>query len=137
MRKTLGRCFFTGALLAGSIIALRAGAPLIVSDARPLPTEPKMKFESRDSMRCCAGGYTTLIASGPSTIGIAGSGGAGEGSSRGLATVSRTGAGLGETLGAEGLVQAPRIKTTPTGSTRMDRTLGEGVNGEKSGKASR
>jgi hypothetical protein len=54
-------------------------------------------------MRCCGGGYTTLIASGPTTAGIGGSGGAGELGSRSFrAAVSRAGAGVGETLGGVG-----------------------------------
>ena len=44
--------------------------------ACPLPTEPKMKFESRTGMTWFASGYTTLGASGPSTSGMGGKGGA-------------------------------------------------------------
>ncbi len=51
-------------------------APLMVSVARPLPTVPKMKFESRTEIVWFAVGYAVEIASGPSTSGIAGSGGA-------------------------------------------------------------
>src|SRR5262245_16392773 len=55
------------------------GAPLIVSDARPLPNEPKMKLESRTGMGWFADGKTTLGTSGPSTGSTAGNGGAGRG----------------------------------------------------------
>ena len=46
---------------------------MISSDARPLPVDPKMKFESRDVIRAPGVGYTTRTASGPSTSGIGGS----------------------------------------------------------------
>jgi hypothetical protein len=46
----------------------------MVSDARPLPMEPKMKFESREVTTALAVGYTTRMASGPSTSGTGGRG---------------------------------------------------------------
>src|SRR5262245_53610300 len=78
--------------------------------ARPSPTEPKMKFESLD-VSCWLGlGYTTLIASGPSTRGISGSGGA----VAGAAAVSF--AGLGAVAGAA---------LGPHAATRPIQTIGE------------
>src|SRR5436189_6138831 len=47
--------------------------PLMVSDARPFPTEPRTNVESLDWMSWLACGYTSLGASGPSTRGIGGS----------------------------------------------------------------
>ena len=77
-------------------------APLIVSDARPLPTEPKMKFESRTAIDWFGAGKTVLGASGPSVSGIVGSGGAARGvmprsnvATVGGVTPERAGAGDG------------------------------------------
>ena len=50
--------------------------PLMVSVARPLPVDPKMKFESRAAITAFAGGYVTRGTSGPSIGRIGGSGGA-------------------------------------------------------------
>jgi hypothetical protein len=44
--------------------------------AEPLPTEPKMKFESLVAICDPAGGYTTRKAIGPATLGTAGTAGA-------------------------------------------------------------
>src|SRR5512141_2107834 len=65
--------------------------PLIMSDASPLPTLPKTKFESFDWMSWFAGGYTTLIAKGPVTRGTSGS----EGFTDGTGARSTTGGGAG------------------------------------------
>lgn len=64
--------------------------PLIVNPALPFPTDPKTKFESRDPMTAFRGGYTTLIARGPSTSGTGGSLGLGAGSGA-LASVGAAG----------------------------------------------
>lgn len=77
--------------------------PLIRSPASPLPTDPKMKFESRAAISCPDLGYVTLISIGPRTSGTAGSfafgGGSGAGGITGIA-----GAGAGR--GAVGLQDA-------------------------------
>src|SRR6478672_579322 len=71
----------------------RDGTPFTVSVALPLPMEPKMKFESFDVTTELAVGYTTRMASGPSTSGTGGSGRAG------LAAVVVPVAGVGEDSG--------------------------------------
>ena len=76
------------------------GEPLIVSVACPFPMEPKMKFESRTGIDSLAPGKITLGASGPSTMGTAGNGGA----FRGVIPRSNVGTVGGETGGLrEGL----------------------------------
>src|SRR4051812_27531081 len=73
------------------------------------------------------------MASGPVTLGIGGSGGAGELGSRLLgAAVSRgAGAGIGETVGGEDCVHAPTPSRKRKGQARMPRTLGGGRLAEK------
>jgi hypothetical protein len=44
----------------------------MVREAEPLPIEPKMKFESLTATRAPSGGYTTRMASGPTTLGTGG-----------------------------------------------------------------
>jgi hypothetical protein len=68
---------------------------LIVRLARPLPIDPKMKFESRDVICWLGEGYCTLTARLPSTSGTAGSGGA---------VVGRPGAGVGA---GDGVAEEP------------------------------
>src|SRR5687767_13309974 len=47
--------------------------PLMSSPASPLPTDPKMKLESRDAMSCPDLGYVIEISSAPRTSGTGGS----------------------------------------------------------------
>ena len=49
------------------------GVPLMVRVASPVPTEPRMKLESREVISAPGRGYTTEIAIGPVTCGIGGS----------------------------------------------------------------
>jgi hypothetical protein len=65
-----------------------------------LPTDPKMKFESRTLIASFADGNWTLMLTGPSTSGIGGSGGAGRGvMSRSPAGATGAGADLGAAAG--------------------------------------
>src|SRR5688500_8780307 len=71
--------------------------PLISNPASPLPTDPKMKLESRDAMSCPDLGYVILISTEPRTSGTGGSlalaGGSG---ALGIAGIAGTGAGRGD-----------------------------------------
>src|SRR5688500_6516947 len=73
------------------------GTTLICSPASPLPTEPKMKFESRDAMRWPDLGIVMLISIGPRTSGTGGSfalaGGSG---ARGITGIAGDGAERGD-----------------------------------------
>ena len=45
----------------------------MVSEARPEPTDPKMKLESRTAIAAFESGYAIVMRNGPSTAGIGGS----------------------------------------------------------------
>ena len=67
--------------------------PLIWRAASPVPTLPKMKFESRAVSIWSGFGYVTLIRSGPRTSGTGGSLGLAGGSGAGTRGGTTTGAG--------------------------------------------
>src|SRR5450759_4462727 len=67
--------------------------PLMRSAASPVPTVPKMKFESRTVRSCSGLGYATLICSGPRTSGTGGSFGLAGGTGAGTSGGKVTGAG--------------------------------------------
>jgi hypothetical protein len=87
---------------------------LIVSDALPLPTEPKMKFESRDWMIAFVDGYTTRGASGPLTRGIGGSAGA---------VATPTGMGAVDGAGGVQALVTTAIATSECAATRVEMTF--------------
>src|ERR1700682_1933565 len=69
--------------------------PLIRSAASPVPTLPKMKFESRTVRSCSGFGYTTLITTGPRTAGTGGRFGLTGGIGAGTRGTAVTGGGEG------------------------------------------
>src|SRR6185436_1880963 len=75
--------------------------------ASPVPTFPKMKFESRTVSIWSGFGYVTLILSGPRTSGTGGSLGLLAGS--GAGTSGGTGSGVGADGPAAGRHPAPAI----------------------------
>src|SRR5437870_3383669 len=79
----------------------------MVNVACPLPTEPKMKFESRTVIDWFRSGNTSFSATGPSITGTGGSGGAGLGvmprSNVGAAGFAKTSAEAAVGAGAGGL----------------------------------
>jgi hypothetical protein len=84
------------------------GTPFIRRAASPLPTLPKIKFESRTVSSCSGFGYTTLIWTGPRTAGTGGSFGCSGGN--GAGTSGGTGAGGG--AGRPGAVAQDALKNT-------------------------
>ena len=100
----------------------RAALPLMVSVARPLPMDPKMKFESFEVMTCPGEGYCTRTASGPSTSGMAGSGGGGAG-------VPGMGDGMGAGAGAgEGVAPPPQATAAARDNANAAvKTRGNGI----------
>gem|GEM_PF-6275897 len=94
------------------------GTPLMRRAASPLPTLPKMKFESRTVRSCSGFGYTTLIWTGPRTSGTGGSFGFPGGSAAGTRG-GTTAAGAGGRAGRPGAV----AQDAPTNTRQQAGTL--------------
>jgi hypothetical protein len=74
-----------------------------------VPTEPRMKFESRTKIVAPNRGYTTVITGGPLTCGIGGSGGAGATISAALGSAAGVGAVFGGALAHAAIVPQRHI----------------------------